>query len=111
MSTSLALAGDLMAAGFQRPLVGKVAISSFMSEWGYLLCTKDAVLVASEEPTGPAGQQEDSKRSAPAAPAAAPVVKMCPEVWASHLPEGVTVLDTQALQAFYLIPQYYYKGC
>ena len=99
MATSLALADDLMAAGFKKPLGGKVAISSFMGEWGYLLCTKQSVLVASD-------CSEEEKIEG-----AGDVVKMCPEVWASHLPEDVHVLDKQALQAFFLIPKYYYKGC
>lgn len=103
MATSLALAADLMAAGFKRPLAGKVAISSFMGEWGYLLCTKEAVIVSSE-----GGQQDGGGEGGGGG---AGVVKMCPEVWASHLPEGVCVLDKQALQSFFLIPKYYYKGC
>lgn len=93
MSTNLSLAADLVAAGFKKPLVGKVAISSFMGEWGFLLCTKDTLLVAPEQEGG------------------AGAVQISAAVLASHLPEGVCVLDKQALQSFFLIPKYYYKGC
>ena len=40
MATPLALSKELVTAGFKKPLMGKVAISSFMGEWGYLLTTK-----------------------------------------------------------------------
>jgi predicted membrane-bound spermidine synthase len=102
MATSIGLAGDLVAAGFMKPLVGKVAISSFMGEWGYLICTKDTEIVSSV----PRVKNSDGDRVSSSSTHS---VQMSPQVWASHLPEGVVVLDEFALQSFFLIPNYYYK--
>ena len=129
MATSQALSVDLVTAGFQRPLVGKVAISSFMGEWGYLLCTKQAVLMAPDwrleeqeeqqeddeeeekEVVVVAGIEAQAEAQVAEKEKAAEVVRVRPGVWASHLPQDVHVLDADALRSFFLIPRYYYKGC
>ena len=95
MSTTLALSDELVAAGFKRPLIGKVAISSFMGEWGYLLTTKESELVVSEL------SKEGGEGT----------VVLRPDALATHLPADAHVLDEQAIQSFYLIPKYYFKGC
>lgn len=100
MSTNLALVKDLMAAGFKQPLVGKVAISSFMGEWGYLLCTKETAMLPPA--VGRRAEEEGACEEG---------VRVCPAEWASHLPDGLQVLDEKALQSFLLIPKYYYRGC
>ena len=97
MSTCRAMSNDLRAAGFKSPILGKVAISSFMGEWGYLLCTKSDVFIAPWN----VNDKTDSSKQNPK------IIDL--DKWNEMLPLGVKVLDKSALQSFYIIPKYYYR--
>ena len=78
MATNLWLQGLVQENGFSKPLAGKASIPSFLTEWGFIVFTKNTPLS-----TYPGG-------------------------WEQHLPSGCEVLEQSALDSFFAIPNYYY---
>jgi spermidine synthase len=79
MATNLWLQGLVQQSGFSKPLAGKASIPSFLTEWGFIIFTKNTPL------------------------------ESYPGNWDQYLPEGCEVLEQSALTSFFAIPKYYYS--
>jgi len=69
----------MKTGGFVKPILGKVLIPSFQSEWAYVLASKDEEIVV------------DAKK------------------WAELMPKtGMRILDEESINAFFNVPKYYF---